>query len=475
MSWTDKHLPDAQTKCEYCGHEGVFPHFGTYEFGPKEYSLYRCPDCGSLMYYPLVVPVRNESDMSPQAVEHYGIGNRYYLEIGFSVDHVVKCAMMALAGVPHEEQPRHLFVDIGAGIGMSSVFARPYAKMETLTVEPSPTAHTGIKLFGLNTYQAMIEDLPADVLARMRERPSVLHLNSVVEHIAHPEEALRSIMALTDVESIGIVVPDGAAIDREVPFLMQLPLLAPSDHMHLPTVAGVTKFFHRLGLPEVQIDAQNGLMVATGARRPFVLPTQAEQDAARDDFLEELARHPDPPVADGARARIISYAAQRDDPAGFDKLLASLGPGFEPAALMRLLHEESSWEKIPFYIGPTAFWVAYEALRHGHVAKGEQWCDVLELFAERMASDQMLYASTSLHYRVEARILRGATLLGRGRNEEAAYWLDRVLAPAPGESGGPNPEQRQRAQGVRARIPPPRPRQGLFSRLSTWVHDRTGH
>lgn len=426
------------------------------------------------MYYPLIVPPRNEADMTPTMVEHYRTGNRYYLETGFSVDHVVKCAMMALAGVPRAEQASHLFVDIGAGIGMSSVFARHHAAMETLTVEPSPTARTGIELFGLQTYQAMIEDLPAGVLAELRRRPAVLHLNSVVEHIAHPVEALRSIMALTNVEAIGIVVPDGDAIDPNVPFILQLPLLAPSDHMHLPTREGVERFFHRLGLPEVKVDAQGGLIVATGARRPFSLPPQAEMDAARDDFLESLARHPSPIVASGARARMLAYATLKGDSSTVAKLLAQLGKDFKPRSLMRLLRDAPNWENIPFHIGSSAFWAALEAFYRGELAEGEEWCDVLDLFAEREAREQLLYASTTLHFRTEARLARASALMGRERWEEAADWLDRVTSTGPGDAGGPNPEQLQRARKAKARIPPPKPRPGLGVRFRSWAYDMLG-
>lgn len=453
MSWIKTNNTGLQLHCTYCDHDGIFLHFGSFIYTEEKYSLYRCPQCQSLIYHPRPVPARREADMAPATLEDYRTRTRYYLETGYSIDHIVRCAMATLAAVPPSERARHLFVDIGAGIGLSSVFVRRHAGMETLTVEPSPSAHVGTELFGLRIHQAVVEDLPAEVLAELRDRPSVLHLNSVVEHVAHPVAALRAIMGLTHVEALAIVVPDGTAIDKGMPFLTQLGLLVPGDHMHLPTPEGLRHFFTRLGLPEVRVAQEAGLIVATGARRPFSLPAPDQVTAACDDFLEALSHHPNRMVAEGALTRRMPYAAQRGDYAQVEALHARLSaPLPDPATVLGRLRLASDWQDIPFHVGAAAFWIAHNAFRRGRPREGEDWCDVLEAFAERQASDQPLYAATTLYFRTEGRLWRAHALAAHGHERAAMDWLDRVIASAADHAGGADEHQVRRAREQRTQL-----------------------
>lgn len=465
MTWMATHRSDESLRCVYCTHEGPFPHFGTFAFYTKEYSLYRCPECGSLIYHPSFTPKIQNTDSEPESVTGFAFGTRYHLEIGYSVDHIVWCAMVALAGLPEAERERHLFVDIGAGVGLSSAFVRQHTGMETLTVEPSPSGKVGAELFDLPVHRAMIEDLPPEVLAELRRRPTLLHLNSVVEHIAHPATALRAIMALTDVSAIGIVVPDGGAISHDAPFLQQLPLLAPGDHMHLPTEEGVRRLFQRLGLPAVQSQAGSGLIVATAARQPFALPSREQTDAARDTFLEWLSHNPDRRVSEGALVRMLPYAVLRPDSEAVAAIRARIGDRFVPEPLMRHLAEDPNWDNIPIYAGIGAFWMATDAFRIGHLREGERWLNLLEVFAQRMARDYQPYAATTLYFRTEGRLTRAQAMMDQRRWDEARSCLETVLDSASDHQLGATAPQLERARGLRSQLPiltePPTLREAL--------------
>lgn len=456
MQWTDADLPVADARCRYCRHQGDFPHWKSFTFENRRFSLYRCPSCASLIYVPLeILAAAQTIDLAEIArvqAGHIEIGDKYYLEVGYSTDHIALCVLAALAGVPRAEQQRHAFVDIGAGFGLSSYLAHRQFGMDTITVEPSLTGYLGSQLLGLDVYPAYIEDLPASVLERLASKPTLLHLNSVIEHLREPAEVIRALIARTHIEAIAAIVPDGGAIDPNSSFAAMLPYLAPGDHLHLPTEAGMRQFFEGLGFPIFAMRRVGLLLVAVGARQPMTFPDNSEVESTRNRFLRDLTEHPNPMLAGGAAGRLLPHAVLARDEEMLIRLRQLYAERGTPQSFIARLQQGAGWNEIPFNLGPTAFWLAVDAYSTGRSAEGHAWCDLIEVCADRLVTDYPIYASQTLHLRNESRLHRAHNLAAAGEWNAALHWVDALIGSAGDRTLGASTDQIERAQALRVAL-----------------------
>jgi hypothetical protein len=404
MGWVDDCRPACRLACAYCGAEAEFPHAVSYWHGGQVLALHRCVGCGSLMYdlRGIDAPVVSATDaMSPAAAR----AARYVLETGFSSYYVAMCGLAAIACVPPHELPQCLFVDVGAGMGMASFFARSVAGVQTLTVEPSYTGKLAQEILGLEVHRAYFEALPAEVMARLSGRICVLHLNSVVEHLIDPYAVLQGMMGLAAIEAVAMIVPDGAALDVAAPFATALPFLAPRDHRHLPTALGVGRLLERLGFAHHHVHASGALLIGVGARRPIVPPTEITIKFGESLLLEHMLRHPHPQIARGGAARLLPQAVlHKDQP--LMQLLRQRLPYEADRARLQHVVAARDWDQLPYDLGPACYWLAYDAYAAGRAPAALDLLALTAAFADAMAAEHPDFAMTALEFKWAGLLLR---------------------------------------------------------------------
>lgn len=417
MHWLDGTRPRRASSCVYCGHSGEFPHVKSYEHENETFSLYACTRCESLTYgltnidgpiVPQVDPVG--AGVAPEA--------RYVIETGFSSYHVAACALAALPDKADHELRDHVFVDVGAGIGMASYFMRTLFGLPTLTIEPSFTGEIAQQILGVEVHRAFLENLPNGILTELARKPCLLHLNSVVEHLVDPFTVLGDTIGRARVEVLVAMVPDCAAIDFGAPFLSALPFLAPRDHLHLPTALGMELMLKRLGFEFVSVEATPGLLTGIGSRAPLPYPSERTIKLAEHLFLENLMRHPNALVASGAASRLLHVAVLNDN----GPLMAELHSRFpyEQSATEILAAVRSrSWDDLPFHLGQTCYWLAYAASRHGRYASALALLRISTTFGDLMAQDYPPMAMAALDYKWAAMLLESHVRVAQGRVDAA--------------------------------------------------------
>lgn len=455
MQWLETELPAAKLRCIYCATQSSFAHWGSFEHMGLEFALFKCPACESLIYNPaeFLFPITKPYSEAYKAVIRREI--KYYFETGYSMDFVTMCALFAMAGVPKSLWKDHLFVDVGAGPGIGSYLIQSLFDIETLVIEPSYSGELGKEILGMNIHNAFFEELPADVLALLSRKPTLLHLNSVVEHLRDPAGVIRELMQRTEISAIAAVVPHAPGIDKTAAFSGMLPYLAPGDHQHLPTAEGMVRLFRSLGFKHCEVRPFGALLLALGSRQPVSsFPTQDEIEKTRDDFLCRLLEHPNEHVAMGAVARLLPEAVGLQKQPLLGKLRTRLAkPHLDPVRLLAILNDpDSSWDDIPFHLPTTGFWMAADASAHSDLEKGLAWLDVVDAFAERLWKDHPHLAQQSVDYLWEGRLLRANMLI-----VAAEKCTQTVADSAPDHLRRARPDQLQRAQDLLLRLSAQRP------------------
>jgi hypothetical protein len=443
MRWLDRQKPPAALTCAYCGAAGAFPHAFSIEYAGREFALFRCTACGSLHYDPPEVLAHIEHPYTEAYKENTRTGTKYFLETGYAPDLIVYCALAALAGRPDELLAERQFVDIGAGIGLSSAFIRDVRGIPPVAIEPAYMGELGQELLGLEFHRAFFEDLPGDVIRRLQVRPCLLHLNSVIEHLADPAEPVRQALARVEVETFAVIVPDADTIDPGAAMSTMLHRLAPGDHLHLPTEEGMRRFMRRLGFAHVAIGLNQGLIVAVGARRPVALPTPGEVKAGEAALLRCLLDNPHPWVSGGAAARLLQLASNAERLDEVADLRARLEPLLHrPTLLDQLRNAADPWREVPYHICVTGYCLALAALRQGQAEDGFGWLDVVDAAAARMRGGGFgPYGVQSIDFGWAARLLRGDALSRLCRFAEARARYAEVRDAAGDLVAGPTRRQ----------------------------------
>jgi len=444
MQWLSITREPCALKCAYCGQSGKFLHALSYEHEGETFSLYACSNCGSLIYDlhdidALVVTLADLSDGDISREARYGI------ETGFSSHHVAACALSALPEIPEQELKKHVFVDVGAGLGMASYFVRTLFDMQTVTIEPSFTGKISHDLLGLDVHRAYFEDLPREVLTELANKPCLLHLNSVVEHLVDPAAVLTEMMARARVEVIAAIVPDGAWIDPKSPFLGVLPFLAPRDHRHLPTKLGMELLFRRLGFEHVSVQTTPGLLTGIGSRFPIPPPSERSVKLAERVFLEDLKRHSNPLVAAGGASRLLPTAVL-DNNSPLTAELVSHFPYEERAPEILEAVRNRSWDDLPFHLGPTCYWLAYIAVQAGRFENAIRLLEITKAFGEAMARDYPSLAMTSIDFKWSGLLLQSYARAAQGDMAGAEGALRAVLASKSDVSQGAGPMRLRQAE-----------------------------
>ena len=425
MRWLDISRPDCRLRCVYCEQVGDFPHAKSFEHAGDILSLYSCVRCGSLIYdlAGIEAPIVSSSDaINPDAMR----AARYVLETGFSSHFVALCGLSALPDVPEQALSDYLFVDVGAGMGMASFFIKSVIGVETVTIEPSFTGALSHDILGLQVHRAYFEDLPQDVLSELARKRCLLHLNSVVEHLIDPAAVLADIVRRARIEVVAIVVPDGTMLDSNAPFSFALPFLAPRDHRHLPTRSGMEYLLRNLGFEFQLIQRTANLLLAVGSRAPVAVLNERTIRLAETLLLEHLLRHPNPQVAGGGASRLLPVAITKRDELLLPELRRRLL--YEPVCdhLISLL-QANAWDDIPFHLGPTCYWLAFDALSSGRPASALQLLAVCQIFADTIAETYPEMAMTPLEYKWSALLLRAHILASTGDSMAARDALDAII------------------------------------------------
>ena len=339
------------------------------------------------------------------------------------------CVLAALAGLDEAARPSRLFVDIGSGIGLSTLLARDVLKAQVVTVEPSASGDFAQELLGVETQRAYIESLPPEILARLAATPTRLHLNSVIEHLEQPLAVLADLAARTQIEAVAAIVPDADGIDFAGPIANAIPFLAPSDHLHLPTREGMQRLFARAGFAHTVTTAASGLMLALGSHAPLSLPTPDEITAARDALLDHLLHHPNPRVAGGAAVRLLPAAIQAGDAdriAVLSERLADLDPEVLATDFAR---RRRMYPDLPFYLPVLAYWRGFEATGRGAPDEALPWLRLVEPAAKALLAYQTTYASQALDYLRSAQLAMAYALRVAGDLDGAEAVLMKILGP----------------------------------------------
>lgn len=418
--------------CAYCGHSGSFLHSKSYEHNDDTFSLYECSNCRSLIYDLQDIDAPIVSQFEPPGIPNAA---RYVIETGFSSHFVAECALSVLPEMPEAELRKRIFVDIGAGMGMASYFIKTLFGLKTVTVEPSYTGKLSHEILGLEVHRAYFENLPKEVLTELADKPCLLHLNSVVEHLVDPAAVLADIVGRANVEVLTAVVPDGAAIDFEGPFLAALPFLSPRDHRHLPTRHGMELLLKRLGFQHVYVKASAALLTAIGSRAPMALPKEREIKLAETLFLENLLRHPNPMVSIGGASRLLPRAVINNDRSLLAQLLQLL-PHERKAAELLAKVRGRSWAEIPWDLGPSCYWLAYDAFRSGRVPDAIALLDITKAFADALAEDHPSNALTPLEFKWAAMLLESHILTKKADFAAAEIPLRAILDSKLNPKGG---------------------------------------
>lgn len=449
MQFLEKTEASRNIKCIYCNQVGQFPHHSSFDYIGREFALFRCPTCESLMYDPQELWYTIPKPYTAEYKEATRIGCKYYLEGGYSADFVVHCALAALGGVSASTHKDHLFVDVGAGMGLASYFVKTTCNIEVVVIEPSYSGEIGKEMLGIEIHNAYFEDLPAPVIKKLKRKPTLLHLNSVVEHLRDPAAVIRELMERTQIDAIASVVPDGDKIDPKMPFSALLPYLAPGDHLHLPTVEGMRRFYAQLGFEHCEVRDMGGLLVAVGSRFPIELPTEEVILATRDVFLRKLMKHPNAYAAYGAAGRLLPNSIFGKDPALLNELRSYFQKAIDPQKYLDLLKgSTATWDDIPFNLASISFWMGVDCFARGLNAEAYVWMDLVDAVADRIVKDLPHFAMESLDYKWEARLHRSHHVVAQAKQElaKAQQCLDSVVAAAADTVNGPRPDKIQRAK-----------------------------
>jgi hypothetical protein len=445
VGWLDETRPPALLRCVYCGAEEAFPHAMSLRFCGLPWHLHRCPRCDSLTYDMAGVANLPRPEIADY---YYKLHARYYLEAGYNTDFIVLCALAALGDLPDDALRDRIFFDVGAGIGLGAYFVQETFGADVLAIEPSPSGALGRAIFGIDLRPDYFEDLAPEVMARLKGKPCLVHLNAVVEHLVDPRGTLETLVAALNVETLAIVVPDGGAVDPSMPLLDALGTLSPNEHLHLPTEKGLIAFMRHLGFAHHAITASSGLLICVGARQPVSIPSPRSVALASMLLLERLACHPHRDVASGAAARLLPRAVLRRSQAMLGMLRATLA--VNPPALLAALRGDAGFDRIPLHLASTCFWLAVDAVAEGRLADACAHLDVVEAFADRIAEMFPQYSSQPQQYKWEARLYRAQLLLAAGDAEAAAGTARGMVAARTDLRGGPDARQVARAEAMLA-------------------------
>ena len=418
----------------------MFRHVRSFEYENDTLALHECPMCKSLAYdlSSIEVPLVCASDLySGEAAR----AARYALEAGVSSYHIAKCALAALPDHPTRSIQDMTFVDIGAGLGLASYLVKTIFGSRTVTIEPSFTGKISNEILGLDVHRCYFEDLPDELLEDLSGKPCCLHLNSVVEHLVDPYAVLKQMLARAKVETLAIIVPDGLGIDFEGSFLNALPYLAPKDHRHLPSKAGIEALMKRLGFAHVHCDRAEGLLTGIGSRTPIAFPNERMIKVTEQLFLENMRRHPNPMVSAGGASRLLPVAVCSGNAPLMSELRGRLSYEADCAKWLKAI-DGRQWDDLPFHLSVTCYWLAYDAMAAGRLSGALALLDVVRAFGDLIVADYPQFAMTSLEFKWAAVILKAYILAQDDRLAEAEVTLQSIIASTS------NPRTRARAGHV---------------------------
>jgi hypothetical protein len=430
--WLSLQRDSVELRCVYCGNAGAFPHQVSFMFGGLPWHLHRCPQCDSLIYDQANIFARPANN--PITDGEYEIHAKHYLEVGYNIDYLVLCALLAFGDVPEEQARGRIFFDVGAGMGLGTYFVSEMFGTDVLAIEPSFTGRIGQRIFNIDLRPDHFEELGPEVMQRLRSKPCLVHLNSVVEHLVDPRVTLEALIADIEVETLAIVVPNAA--DATASFLHALPTLSPPEHLHLPTSDGMVRLLEHLGFAHHAVEPMGSLLIALGGRQPVSIPSHQAMKPVRDRFLERLLHHAHPHVAHGAAARLLPEAVNFQQQALLACLRQSFGDKLKPQELLTWLRYDADFDRIPFHLAPTCYWLAVDAVSQAQFGAALEMLDVVEAFANRIAAQYPQYSEQPQQYKWLARLYRSDVLRATGRNVEADVVLAGVIASASDTMGG---------------------------------------
>ncbi|MBS0250906.1 MAG: hypothetical protein JSR78_07550 [Proteobacteria bacterium] len=346
---------------------------------------------------------------------------KYYLEAGYSPEFITACALAAVP--PRFRGDRNaVFVDIGAGYGLSSFFVERILKSTAMAVEPGSWAELGARELGLNVHRALFENLPADVLGSLSGKQVLLHLNSVVEHLVDPLAAIQSIMKTSKIDVLAAVVPDGASINMQDPFIGHVGTLAPGDHLHLPTIEGMRIFLGRLGFKHTAVKRAGALLIAVGAYEPVVLPDDSEIKAYTRQLLDKLVELPNTNVSAGARIRALGIAVADGDVQRQQQLIEGM------PMLSDYLHSQlSTFDELPYYLPMAAFFVGSYWLQSGDIHRAYNWFSIADTSSLHFQNLHPGYSAAATDFGWAARLFLAHAAACLGNREEARLCLEKVI------------------------------------------------
>lgn len=418
--WIDPPTQNRDCSCAYCGNAASFQPHACYKAHGLTFILLRCPTCQSLMADPGTPLAAPKLLLSGEREDVVRKGLKYHFEIGYSASFVVACAISAVSSAADQ---RSIFVDIGAGFGLGSYFVREILGKDVLAVEPSLAGEFGRELFDLPMERALFEELPDAVHRRMRARPVLINLNSVIEHLPLPYEAIRSIISAQDVDVLAAVVPDGATVDPSEPFVSQMPTIAPGDHLHLPTAEGMSRLLSRVGFPYTHIARLGGLLVAVGAHRKVSSVSPQEIGAQAEALLRRLLLHPLPFVARGAAARLLNEATAAGQQDLQTRMVDLLRTVVDHDAIRRVMYDED----LPYYLPVVGHSLGLAALQKRDLETARQWFSLVNDMGPAFIEQGVIYAANAVEYRWVARLFLVHIDTVKGDTASAKGLLESVL------------------------------------------------
>ena len=425
MRWLDGKRGTSSLACAYCGTTAALPHKGSFLYYDREFHLHKCVSCESYVY-DFAGQRPHGDDQVP--IEEHKIGLKYYFEAGYSAEFIVRCALAALPQSDSARLSDYNFFDVGAGTGLGSYFVRKLFSMGGLAIEPSWTGQAAKELFQIPLEQKYFEEVDAGLLRRISQKPCLVYLNSVVEHIGDPRKLLDRLLGTIDVMTVAALVPDADWIDRSAPFLSMVPFLAPGDHLHLPSKEGMRRLLADIGLPHQCVYSMGSLIMAVGSREPVIRPSEMFVGVATSLLLERLLEHPHPHVSRGAAARLVPKAVMDRDFARVDVLKRKLQIA-SPGALIAAI-ENRSWYDIPFHTASVCYWLAVDEFLKLRFEEALTLLEPIEPFCRRLARDYPQYAMETLIYKWEAEFHRAQIFLRAGRPGEAQAIFSSIIASA---------------------------------------------
>jgi hypothetical protein len=425
MRWLDGTRGASSLACAYCGTTAALPHKASFLYYDREFHLHKCLSCESYVYD--FAGERPPGD-DKLPIEEHKIGLKYYFEAGYSAEFIVRCALAALPQSDSARLSDYNFFDVGAGTGLGSYLVRKLFSMGGLAIEPSWTGQAAKELFRIDLEQKYFEEVDADLLRRIAQKPCLVYLNSVIEHIADPRKLLDQLLGTIDVMTVAALVPDAEWIDRSAPFLSMVPFLAPGDHLHLPTREGMQRLLADIGLPHQTVYSIGSLIMAVGSREPVIRPSEMFIGVATSLLLERLLEHSHPHVSRGAAARLLPKAVMDRDLARVDVLKRKLQI-VSPGELINAI-ENRSWNDIPFHTASVCYWLAVDEFLKLRFEDALTFLSPIKPFSRRLARDYPQYALETLIYKWEAEFHRAQIFLRMGRAGEAQAIFSCIIVSA---------------------------------------------